>query len=262
MPIITLLTDFGGRDGFVGAMKGVILDICPEAVIVDISHDIAPQDIREGAFVLRNACPYFPDGTIHVAVVDPGVGSHRRAIVVETSRHLFVGPDNGIFAYVYRMEKDFRVTRIAHSDFMLPTVSRTFHGRDVFAPIAAHLANGVGPKDIGPPVIDCDLGNIPEPLYRSDGILGHVIHLDRFGNIITDISEDDLLRIATGRSLCIEVGRATLDRLSVAYADVADGEPLALVNSAGLLEVAVRDGDAARQIGVKRGDDVTVTCVG
>lgn len=258
MPIISLLTDFGDRDGFVGAMKGVILGICPDAVIVDLSHDIAPQDVQEAAFVLRNACSYFPCGTIHVAVVDPGVGSDRRPIIVETPRHLFVGPDNGLFAYIYRREAKFLVTVIANPDFMLPGVSRTFHGRDVFAPAAAHLARGVRPEAFGPRLTGCNLGHVWEPVYFADGIEGHILHIDRFGNLITDIPEEKLLQTAAGRPFRIVLGELCLERLSTLYADVAQGDALAILNSAGLLEIAVRDGDAAGRMGVKRGDTVRV----
>jgi S-adenosylmethionine hydrolase len=258
MAIITLLTDFGMQDGFVGTMKGVICSIHPQASIVDITHDIPPQDIREAAFVLRNAYGYFPPGTIHVAVVDPGVGSARHPVVVETARYLFVGPDNGLFAYIYRMEQNARVTAITNTAYCLPRISRTFHGRDVFAPVAGHLAAGVKPADCGPPLADYVRGEVSEPDYRPDRIAGHVLHVDRFGNLITDIPEEAVIRYTAKGAFRVEVGKIRLDRLCGSYAEVPPGHPLAIIGSAGLLEIAVNGGEAAARLDVRRGDPVTL----
>lgn len=259
MPIITLLTDFGCQDGFVGTMKGVILGINPRVCIVDISHGISPQNIREAAFVLRNAYRYFPEGTIHVVVVDPGVGGAREALIVETDRYRFVGPDNGVFAYIYRMERNIRVTAIKNAAYGLPERSRTFHGRDVFAPAAAHLSRGVQTAEFGPRMLEYHTGSVAEPGVKPDRIDGQIIHIDRFGNVITNIAEESLDRIAGAPPLQIAVAGRRFDRLCAAYADVATGDPLAIIGSAGLLEIAVNGGDAARTLGVSVGDAVTVT---
>ena len=256
--MITLLTDFGHRDAFVGTMKGVILGICPEIRIVDLSHEIYPQRIDEGAFVLRTAYPFFPDGTVHVAVVDPGVGGERRALIVETSRHRFVGPDNGVFAHVYAMESEVRVTSVTQTGYMLPRVSRTFHGRDVFAPVAAHLALGRPVSDFGTEITDYHTGSITEPAVSGDGIAGHVLHIDRYGNIITDIGESLFLAKTGGRRFHIRLSTLMLDRISDSYDEAAAGAALAILDSAGLLEIAVNGGSAADLLGVAPGDRVDV----
>lgn len=262
MPIITLLTDFGQQDGFVGTMKGVILNICPEATLVDLSHDISPQNIEEAAFVLRNAYAYFPAGTVHVVVVDPGVGSDRQAIIAKTSEFTFVGPDNGVFSYIYRLTSDVRVTAITNRTYMLAELSRTFHGRDIFAPAAAHLANGVKTEVFGTQWLDFVKGHVPEPAVHGDHIEGHVLHIDRFGNIITNITEATFTAMTSQKVYSIHLGACTFDRVCASYADVVVGQPLAILSSAGLLEVAVNSGHAAGQLGVERGDTVVVEIQG
>ncbi len=258
MPVISLLTDFGHRDAFVGTMKGVILGICPAARIVDLSHGITPQRIAEGAFVLRTAYPYFPDGTVHVAVVDPGVGGDRRALIVETPRHRFVGPDNGIFAHVYARETDLRVISLTETRYMLPGISNTFHGRDVFAPVAGHLALGRPLSDFGPEIDDYHTGPPSEPAVHGGGIEGHVLHIDRYGNIITDIDEALFLEITRGKRFRIRLSGLTLDRVSASYDEAAGGSALAILDSAGLLEIAVNGGHAAESLDVSTGDRVDV----
>ena len=258
MSVITLLTDFGHRDAFVGTMKGVIAGICPEARIVDLSHEITPQRIEEGAFVLRTAYAYFPAGTVHVAVVDPGVGGARRALIVETPGHRFVGPDNGIFAHVYATESDHRVVSVTESRFMLPEISNTFHGRDVFAPVAAHLALGTPVTDFGPEIADYDAGTVTEPVAHEGGITGRVLHIDRYGNIITDIGEPLFLKTTRDKPFRIRLAALALDRVSASYDEAAAGAPLAILDSAGLLEIAVNGGSAAEVLGVTTGDRVEV----
>ena len=261
MSVITLLTDFGQRDAYVGAMKGVILGICPEARVVDLSHVIAPQRIGEGAFVLRTAYPYFPKGTVHVAVVDPGVGGERRALIVETPEYRFVGPDNGIFAHVYARETDLRVISVIEPRFMLPRISNTFHGRDVFAPVAAHLALGRPVTDFGPEIDDFHAGSITEPTVHGGGITGHVLHIDHYGNIITDIGESLFLETTRDKRFAITLADLTLDRVSKAYDEAAGGAALAILDSAGLLEIAVNGGSAADLLGAAPGDRVDVEVV-
>ena len=258
MSVITLLTDFGLSDAFVGTMKGVILGICPEARIVDLSHGIAPQRIEEGAFVLRTAYPYFPVGTVHVAVVDPGVGGTRRALIVETSGYRFVGPDNGLFAHVYAKETDLRVVSVTEPRFMLPEISNTFHGRDVFAPVAAHLALGAPVSDFGPEIDDYVTGTVTEPVAHEGGITGRVLHIDRYGNIITDIGDALFLENTRGKRFRIRLADLALDRVSVSYDEAAAGACLAILDSAGLLEIAVNGGSAAETLGVSTGARVDV----
>ena len=258
MSVITLLTDFGHRDAYVGAMKGVILGICPEARIVDLSHGIAPQQVYEGAFILRTAYPYFPDGAVHVAVVDPGVGGQRRALVVETPRHWFVGPDNGLFAHVFARETVSRVISVTETCFMLPRVSNTFHGRDVFAPVAAHLALGRPVTDFGPEIDDYHAGSITEPSVHPGGISGHVLHIDRYGNIISDIGASLFLETTREKRFQIKLAGLVLDRVSVSYDEAAEGAALAILDSAGLLEIAVNGGSAAGTLGVSPGDRIDV----
>ncbi len=256
--MITLLTDFGHRDAFVGTMKGVILGICPEARIVDLSHGIAPQGIDEGAFILRTAYPYFPDGTVHVAVVDPGVGGERRALIVETPRYRFVGPDNGVFAHVFARDTVNRVVSVTETRFMLPRVSNTFHGRDVFAPVAAHLALGRAISDFGTGIDDYRTGSITEPSVHGSGIAGHVLHIDHYGNIITDISESLFLDTTREKRFQIKLAGLSLDRVNASYDEAADGTALAILDSAGLLEIAVNGGSAADLLRATPGDRVDV----
>ncbi len=258
MSVITLLTDFGHRDAFVGTMKGVILGICPEARIVDLSHGITPQRIEEGAFILRTAYPYFPDGTVHVAVVDPGVGGQRRALVVETPEYRFVGPDNGLFAHVFARETDLRVISVTETRFMLPRVSNTFHGRDVFAPVAAHLTLGRSVTDFGPEIDDYHTGSITEPSVHGGGITGHVLHIDRYGNIITDIGESLFLETTREKRFQIRLAGLSLDRVCASYDEAEGGTALAILDSAGLLEIAVNGGSAAGLLDAAPGDRVDV----
>ncbi len=258
MSVITLLTDFGHRDAFVGTMKGVILGISPEARIVDLSHEITPQRIEEGAFVLRTAYPYFPEGTVHVAVVDPGVGGMRRALIVETPSYRFVGPDNGLFAHVYAGEPELRVVSVTEPRFILPEISNTFHGRDVFAPVAAHLTLGTPVSDFGPEITDYDAGTATEPMVHEGGITGRVLHIDRYGNIITDIGASRFLETTREKRFRIRLADFALDRVCASYDEAACGAALAILDSAGLLEIAVNGGNAAERLGVATGDRVDV----
>lgn len=251
--VITLLTDFGTRDAYVAAMKGVILGICPEATIVDVTHEVPPQDVRAGAFLLAEAAPYFPEGTIHVAVVDPGVGSARRPIAAETARAHLVGPDNGIFQRFLRSAPLCRAVEIANPHYRRPDVSSTFHGRDLFAPAAAHLARGVDLSELGPPVHTLAELELPRPRQAPGLVEGEVIHVDRFGNLITNLESRDL-----GAVRAVEVPGAFLSGLSRTYADVEPGALLALIGSGGLLEISVRDGSAAAALGAGRGARVAV----
>jgi S-adenosyl-L-methionine hydrolase (adenosine-forming) len=239
---ITLLTDFGTADYFVGAMKGVILSINPQAVIADITHEIPAQDVAAGAWQLLAAYDTFPAGTIHVAVVDPGVGSTRRPIVVRAGDHLFVGPDNGIFTYIYNSHPSFEAFNVTETKYFRHPVSNTFHGRDIFAPVAAALSTGVDPSSLGP--------RISDPVRLSTLAGPQIIHIDRFGNLITNITCD---QFTEGSRLSVN-GRVISAVRKFFGENVGDrDEPFAIWGSAGLLEIAVNGGSAAEILRVKRG---------
>jgi len=261
MSIITLLTDFGLRDPYVAEMKAVILGISPDATIVDISHEVRKFDVRMGAFILEQAARYFPDGTVHVAVVDPGVGMERRPIVVETNRKLYVGPDNGLLM-LSALKDDVRcIHKITNPSYMLEKVSRTFHGRDIFSCAAAHLANGVPPADFGPKIDNPVVPQFAQPRFFADEIIGEVIHIDGFGNVITNISLNDLgkMGIKEGGEITINLnGKMMKLRLCLAYGEVSTGDPLSIIGSSGFLEVAVNQGNAAQELNVETGDPVRV----
>ncbi len=258
MSIITLTTDFGLTDGYVGAMKGVILGIVPTATIVDISHDIAPQDVRGAAYVLYAVCPYFPVGTVHLAVVDPGVGSQRPAIAVQIERATFVAPDNGVLSYALADQEVTGIVELTNRRYQRPSISHTFHGRDVFAPVAAHLARGLPLAELGSPRSEIVTLPLPRPQRRADGALvGQVIHIDRFGNLITSVREREMAW-PVGEGVVVEVGGRAISGIRPTFASVGVGEPVAYVGSSGHVEVAVRQGNAARVLGVQVGDDVVV----
>jgi S-adenosylmethionine hydrolase len=251
-PVITLTTDFGRRDAWVGTMKGVIVGIAGDVTIVDISHDIAAHDVEEAALVLEAAARWFPPGTIHVAVVDPGVGTARRGLVVEAGGHRFVGPDNGVFTpFLVNEARTFELDAPA---YRLPAVSATFHGRDVFAPAAAHLALGVDPARFGPRVAATRLA---WDVATVDGtrIRGRVVHVDRFGNLVTSIRAG--LVAAAGEGLRVKLGRQLLPLVRT-YGDLRRRHAGALIGSGERLEIAVREGNAARRFSAGRGTPVVV----
>lgn len=255
--VISLLTDFGLVDGYVGIMHGVILSICPDAQIVDISHGIPAQNVRHAAYVLHISYPYFPKGTVHVIVVDPGVGSERRAIAVHTSGGYFVAPDNGVLSYVLAREQVLEAVELTNSRYWLPQVSATFHGRDVFSPVGAHLLRGVPINELGRPVSNLVTFPIPTAERQLDGRLrGHVLHIDRFGNIITNIRQEELPHDG---NVAVRIRDRLIQGVRATYAAVPEGEWVALIGSEGLLEIAVRNGNAAQQLGVQTGEDVTVS---
>ena len=262
MSIISLLSDFGHKDPYVAEMKAVILSIAPQARIVDITHEIEKFNIRRGAYVLASATPYFPPNTIHVAVVDPGVGTKRRPIIAETKRSLYVGPDNGLLMLAAHKEHITNVYQIDNPKYMLSKVSKTFHGRDIFAPAAAHLAEGNKPSDFGPAIQDYILPEFAKPHARNGELLGEVLHIDDFGNIISNISAEDLerARFHEGNSLLVRLGGKTLNiRFCSAYGEVASGTPLALIGSSNFLEVAVNQESASRIFRAKVGDTFHVS---
>lgn len=258
--IITLLTDFGSQDYFVGAMKGAILSINPAAYIVDITHEIPPQAIRAAAFNLLATYQEFPAGTIHVAVVDPGVGSDRRPILIECARQFFVGPDNGVFSWVCEREENFRAIHLTNRGFFREPVSSTFHGRDIFAPVAAALSIGVAPKEFGPMIDGLVRFESLKPRTVDRGVTeASIIHIDRFGNCITNLTRSDLGKDGLGGAKLV-VNDREVSSLREFFADggVNDGELFCVFGSAGFLEIAARNYSAATILGVQSGQPVSL----
>ncbi len=253
-PLITLTTDFGEDGYYVGAMKGVILSICPEAQLVDITHQIKPYSPLEGSFALSQASPSFPPGTVHLAVVDPGVGGLRKPIVVQTADHYLVGPDNGLFTPFLDQAK--RIYRIREDRVARSSTSHTFHGRDIFAPVAARLAMGETVDSLCDPIGQAVRLHMPHPRQERESVVGQVVSIDHFGNLITNIHRRDLEPL--GSRVDIRVGTYQIFGLARTYEDGMLGESLALLGSSGYLELAVVQGNAGGQLGVGKGERVRV----
>ena len=253
-PVITLLTDFGTADYFVAAVKGVILTINPQVSLVDITHEVPPQDIESGAFTLLTCYNDFPPGTIHVAVVDPGVGSVRRGIVVRAGSHYFVGPDNGLFSYICDCESSCEVFELKSEKYFRPSPSPSFHGRDVFAPVAASLSTGVKPEQFGPRIKD-EVRLAPlAPVKDQDGSLrGRIIHIDHFGNCITNFTRSD---IPNSPRVELRVKRRIIRTVRKFFADGPSDDLFAIWGSAGFLELSLNGGSAATLLRAHRGDPV------
>lgn len=260
--IITLLTDFGVQDTYVGVMKGVIASICPQAEVIDLTHDVPPQDIASGAFLLDVSVDYFPAGTVHLAVVDPGVGTARRPIAIQTSHAFYVGPDNGIFTLVLRRQKLLQAVCLDNPTYHLPDLSATFHGRDIFAPAAAHIVRGVPLADLGTPATRLQRLRLPAMRVEWQGIRASVVHIDRFGNAITNLMRTDYetWRVRWGvTEPMVRIGdQQALLPICRTYGDVSSGQALALFGSSERLEVAVNGGNAADRFNLRRGDVVWV----
>jgi S-adenosylmethionine hydrolase len=247
--IITLLSDFGVRDEYVACLKGVILGLNPRVVLVDLSHEVPPQHIRSGAFLLAAAAPYFPPGTIHLAVVDPGVGTGRRALAARGRGQLWVGPDNGLFHLVFfGQTTDLEVVSLENPAYFLPQVSATFHGRDLFAPVAAHLSLGVDLRRLGPVITDPVRLPWPEPVLSPEVLRGEIIHVDRFGNLVSNIPAALFRTWRQGEDFRLRAGPLVLTRLRSTYGEAAPGEMLALAGSHGYVEIACAGGGAAARL--------------
>jgi S-adenosylmethionine hydrolase len=259
MPILTLTTDFGNKDGFVGTLKGVIWGICPSAQIADISHEIAPQNVLEGAFALWRAYPFFPRETVHVAVVDPGVGTFRRPVAMHLGDIYFVGPDNGLFTPMLEdaESKDLQmeIVHLVNEKYYLESVSRTFHGRDIFAPVAAHLANGVAFADLGPAITDPVRLKMPKAEKTPSGWRAHITVMDVFGNLTTDLPAAILYDAG---DVTIHIHGRELHGLVTSYGSKKPGELVALVDSENYLEIAIVNGSAQKTLGARVGDVVVV----
>ena len=258
MHVITLLTDFGLQDAYVGAMKGVVLSINPQAQMVDLTHEVAAQDVEAAAFLLHGAYRYFPTGTIHVIVVDPGVGSERRGLAGRVGEHFFVAPDNGVLSWALADAPSCEMVELKNAEYFLPNVSRTFHGRDVFAPVAAHLSLGVSLATFGPPVTDPVRFDVPQPVVVENQITAQVIHVDRFGNLITNVTDETLMRWQGQANVVIEIAGQRIEGVSATYSAAASHGLIALFESSGHLEIAVREGSAAERLGVGRGASVQI----
>jgi hypothetical protein len=269
-PVLTLTTDFGASDHYVGAMKGVILSICPRAQIVDICHDVTPFQIAEGAYVIAQAYECFPRNTVHVVVVDPGVGTARRPILVEAAGQYFAGPDNGVLAMVYSRASH-KVRLIANDRYFRQPVSASFHGRDIFAPVAAHVAAGVPPARMGKPIADYLRPEFAQPRPSGERTwTGSILKIDRFGNVVTNFHVrdfPDLRRPQSGTDafVCqpaapvLTIGRRKIASLAQNYAECTPGALFLIVGSSGYLEVSMNQGSAATQIGCQTGDPVKLT---
>lgn len=267
--IITITTDFGTEDAYVPAMKGTMLSISPGARLVDVTHEIDPQDVMEAAFVLRSTRPYFPDGTVHLVVVDPGVGTDRRAVALRAGEHWFVGPDNGVFPLVLEADEIGPVVELDNPDmWRSPSPSETFHGRDIFAPAAAHLAAGRSLEELGSPVDALEPLRWAQPSAAPQTVQGWIVHVDHFGNCITNIQRSTLAEAAELDAsdppledfppLTAYAGNTPLNTLAHTYGAVPEGDPLLLFGSTGYLEIAANGGNAAELLDIRKGDSVKV----
>ena len=281
IPVIALLTDFGLDDGYVGTMKAVIWSLCPQAQIIDLTHSIAPQNIQQAAYVLLSTYRYLPAHTVIVVVVDPGVGSARQPIAIQTANYQWVGPDNGVFSYVMHHSQIEQIVTLENTAYHLPQTSTTFHGRDIFSPVGAHLAKGIPIERLGSPLAKIVTLPNPKLMVSNEYLYGEVIHIDHFGNIVTSIGHltwntDDMLKLTAVFPLsfaencstipAIEVEACTIalgkdliiENLSLSYASSSKGKPLSLINSAGHLEIAINQGNAAQILGAEIGQPVVL----
>jgi S-adenosylmethionine hydrolase len=258
-PIITLTTDFGEKDPYVAEMKAAILGIAQNATIIDISHQIGKFNVRMGAYVLASASPYFPEGTIHVAVVDPCVGTRRQPILIQTKHSYSVGPDNGVLALAARNEQIKHIHKLTNPKLMLTKVSNTFHGRDIFAPAAAHLASETPPAEFGPEIHKIIMPRFAKIVKRRNMLMGEVIHVDDFGNIVTNFGEKELKLMKINHIVNAKLGSAKRAlRLCRTYSEVQLHKPLALIGSHNFLEISLNQGNAAKTFMVKSGSKVTL----
>ncbi len=255
-----MMSDFGLVDPYVAEMKGVILTLNPNTVIIDITHEIGKFNITMGAFTLASAAPYFPKGTVHLSVVDPGVGTKRRAIIIQTKQAYFVGPDNRLLILAAESQGIQHIYELTNPKFMLPKTSRTFHGRDVFAPAAAFLGKGVKPEKFGPEILEPVRPEFTLVKHRDGSVIGRVLHVDSFGNIITNINRLEAAQVGIKEAINLKLSNQELKlKVKATYGDTKPNEPLALIGSHGFLEIAVNRGNAAEKYQAKTGMEVVVT---
>jgi len=257
-PIVTLLTDFGTKDHYVASMKGTILRINSQCTLIDITHHVNPHDIREGAFILANAYSSFAKGTIHLSVVDPGVGGPRKPVLIVTTNYFFVGPDNGLFTLALKKEKVKKVVVLTNPKYSISHMSTTFHGRDLFAPVAAYVSLGVKPEAFGP-ILDSWVELDFEKLRIREGKLtGEILHVDAFGNLISNIDEKQLFHFVKDHSFVIGIEKRAIQGLKKGYREGKRNEPMALIGSGGFLEISVREGSAQKMLKVRKGDSIQI----
>jgi hypothetical protein len=257
--IITLTTDYGTGDHLVGVMKGIILKVNPDVRIVDISHAVMPFDILDAALTIGQAYNHFPPKTIHVVVVDPGVGSQRRPILVTGDQHYYVAPDNGVLSMIYEREPKVTVRHITAEHYFLNPLSNTFHGRDVFAPVAAWLSKNWQTPSFGDEVTDYVRFSMPKPKVAGSTIKGVVLKVDNFGNLITNLTPEDVPQVVAGANFKITAGSREIEKMSQNYSQGAPGEVLAVIGSSGFLEISVNKGNAAKSLGMQRGSEIILT---
>ncbi|MGC2622626.1 MAG: SAM-dependent chlorinase/fluorinase [Candidatus Acidiferrales bacterium] len=257
-PIITITTDFGSADSLVGSMKGVILSIQPDAEIVDITHKILPYDLLDAALAIGTAYKFFPPRTIHIVVVDPGVGTERRPVLATAGQHYFVAPDNGVLSMVYQSEESLTVRHITSEHYFLQPVSNTFHGRDIFSPVAAWLSKNGQSLAFGEEITDFVRFTLPKPKPAGNGVKGVVLRTDNFGNLLTNFREEDLPQVLAGSNFKMRVGTAEISRFAQTFGNGGPNEPILILGSSGFFEVAVNRGSAEKTTGAARGTEVSV----
>jgi len=255
--LITLTTDFGVQDHYVGVMKAVMLSTAPGVTMIDISHEIPPQDIMAGAWVVKNSALLFPPRSVHLVVVDPGVGTPRKPIAIQIEDQFFVGPDNGIFSLIADQHEHHAV-ELTDPQFWRPAPSNTFHGRDIFAPVAAHLANGTDINKLGEPLKGLETYRWAVPISDKDGVQGWIIHIDHFGNLVTNIPTEMIYEAGRDAQIKIYVGNTILDKIVDTFGEVTEGEPAAYIGSAGMLEIAINKGNAHKMLGVEKGAQISI----
>ncbi|MEM3522663.1 MAG: SAM-dependent chlorinase/fluorinase [Candidatus Bathyarchaeia archaeon] len=255
------MSDFGLKDSYVSEMKAVILSICPNATLVDITHEISKYNIIEGAFILASTAPYFPNNTIHLAVVDPGVGSKRRPIIVKSKKHFYVGPDNGLLILAAKKDGIIKVYHIVNKEYIRKEISSTFHGRDIFAPVSAYLANGVKPEEIGVEIKDYEIPEFVKPTIKNNSIELKVIHIDSFGNVITNLYKDQIkdIKLEFNTKLLLKVkGKKFKVKFLNTYSNAKKKELLTLIGSHNFLEIAMNQGNASNKLKLKEGDSIKI----
>lgn len=256
-PILTLTSDFGNQDQYVSAMKAVILGISPRARLIDISHEIKPQDIMAAAWVLKNTAFLYPPGTVHLAVIDPGVGTKRKAIAAKIKDQYFVGPDNGLFSLLLE-NNTYKAFELSNEDYWFEKRSDTFHGRDIFAPAAAHICNGVDISKFGKEVKKLVNYKWALPIADEEGMQGWIVHIDRYGNLITNISAELMRKYIDDHDIKIFIGNTIIHKIEKTFGSVAEGEPTAIIGSSGMMEIVVNKGSAEQMLGVEKGAPISI----
>lgn len=258
MSIISLITDFGLKDNFVGVMKAVILGINPRAWIVDICHEIKPQGILEAAFLLRSSFKFFPSGTVHLVVIDPGVGSKRKKILVKTKNHFFIAPDNGVLSLALEDEPAINIIEITNDKYFLKPVSGTFHGRDIFAPVAAYVSKGEDIKKFGKSINSIKALELPQVKVDKQELIGEIIYIDKFGNLVSNIDKATLKNFIGNKKFKFHIKNKIINKLSQSYSEGFPQEPIALIDSFDYLEIAINSGSAKNYLGVDKGTKIKV----